>query len=372
MYAVASQATATWRGASKTLCPRRLFVFGLGGVMMSTESFEPYVRSDGTFRVFVPASGFEKSKPDGSKERRWRGVITTDSKDQEHEDVLQHGLDFAPFLDKGFFNDNHSKSAAGPVGEPDPASFFAFKKGAALPDGTTAKANGHWAEGPAYNDPHSTSIWEKAREAASRGRRQYGFSIEGAILRRTGPNNKTIAKAVVSHVAVTHCPVNTDTKVAMLAKSLGDACRLCEVESDEAERQAREALGAAAAAADQVKMDGIVDMDLAARPSCVHGHAHAAAEMTSTAASKALSMGPPSTSRPSGPVSGAGAGRTLTPQSLEHDRKRDGVRGVEKSLSVGEAIAFVRARFPNISCATAGRIVDYTLAKRRGQGGQHG
>jgi hypothetical protein len=336
--------------------------------MMSSDSFEPYVRSDGTFRVFVPVSGFEKAKPDGSMERRWRGVITTDSKDQEHEDVLQHGLDFKPFLDKGFFNDNHSKSAAGPVGEPDPASFFAFKKGDKLPDGTVAKANGHWAEGPAYNDPHSTSIWEKAREAAARGRRQYGFSIEGAILRRTGPNNKTIAKAVVSHVAVTHCPVNTDTKVAMLAKSLGDACRLCAVESDEAERQAREALGAAAAAADQVMIDGIVDMDLAARPACAHGY-----PSTMTMTAKALSMGPPSTSRPSGPVSGAGAGHTLTPQSLEYDRKLDGVRGVEKSLSVDQAVAFVRARFPNISCATAGRIVDLTLSlKRRGQGGQHG
>lgn len=335
----------------------------LGEVLPS----EAIVKRDGSFRFFAPMYAFEKADAPEGKKRRIGGVISTDTKDREHETILQDGLDFSPFMKDGYFNDNHMKGIAGIIGEPDPSALKFFKRGDRLPTGQVAKSNGHWAEGWLYeDDPRATEIWHKARamQKSPTGRR-LGFSIEGAILKRVGSDNKTIAKARVLHVAATHCPVNPDTTLDVLAKSLSVACAECAsgIDSDAhdiAEHQAREALGAAAAAADQVHIDGITDMDLGNRPGAIG------------AAAKALSMGAPSTSRPSGLVSGAGAGRTLAPQSLEHDARLHGV--VQKStMSVEQAITCVRARFPNISCATAGRIVDLTLAeKRRGRGGQHG
>jgi hypothetical protein len=54
----------------------------------------------------------------------------------------------------------------------------------------------------------------------SGGLRSLGFSIEGKVKARTGSDRKTIAKAEVEHVAITHAPVNPDTKLECLAKSI--------------------------------------------------------------------------------------------------------------------------------------------------------
>lgn len=325
--------------------------------MMTSEAYEPIVRRDGSFRVFAPMSFFEKADaPDGMK-RRIGGIVSTDTKDKEQETLLQHGLDFAPFVQEGFFNDNHSKSSAGVVGEPDPKALRFFRKGERLPDGELAKANGHWAEGWMYDDPASDVLWQKAKAMAkSPGRRRLGFSIEGSILRRTGPDMKTIAKAVVKHVAITHCPVNTDTRLDVLAKSLDAAqksCEGCGIDHDDAEEQARLALGAAAAAAGQVTIDGITDMDLQDR--AFDGLYRITRAPVSS--EKALT---------------SANGRALMPESLEHDAKRVAKSQLIRPLTTGEAITIIRERYPNISCATAGRIVDLTLSLRRGRGGQHG
>jgi hypothetical protein len=251
------------------------------------------------FHFFTPVNFFEKAGAEEGFRRRIGGLVTTQGKDQENETVLQRGLDFSPFINKGFYNDNHSKKQTGVLGFPDHVQFY--KKGVQLPDGDVAPNDGHWAEGFLLEgwEP-SDKIWQLGQALKkTRGARRLGFSIEGTIQRRIGPDRKTIAKALVKNVAITHCPVNVDTGLAILAKSLERA----EQESpDELER--------------------------------------------------ALTAGAGSTIAPTGPKTGEGAGAVLMPESLESKMR---------NLTKSEAVAWFLTRHPNQSVATAGRFVDATL-----------
>lgn len=171
------------------------------------------------FQFFAPLSFFEKaSAPEGEK-RRFGGVISTELRDKQKEWVLQRGLDFSYFLNNGWFNDNHSKETADVLGYPE--SVLKFRKGDVLPDGSTAAFNGTWAEGHLLETPKANRIWELANALSKAGnKRRLGFSVEGQILERTGPNNNVVAKALVRNVAITNCPVGEETRLEVLAKSL--------------------------------------------------------------------------------------------------------------------------------------------------------
>ncbi len=259
------------------------------------------------FQFEVPISFFEKANAEEGFRRRIGGLVSTQSQDQEGETVLQRGLDFAYFLNKGFYNDNHDKKQTGVLGYPDHCEYVT--KGHRLPDNTIAPADGHWAEGYLLEgwEP-ADKIWALGQALKkTSGRRRLGFSIEGTIQRRAGPGRKIIAKARVKNVAITHCPVNPETGLSILAKSLLKA------EEEEVER--------------------------------------------------ALSVGTPTPgAAPTGPRTGAGAGQILTTESLEQDIKP--TTYTKRSLSKAEAVAWVLTRFPKISAGSAGRFVDAIAAGR--------
>jgi hypothetical protein len=169
------------------------------------------------FRVHCALTAFEKSGENDGLPMRIGGVVSTDELDQEDEVLVQQGLDFAPFLAKGWFNDNHSKSTLGILGYPTAAQFV--RKGAVLPNGGTAGTNGWYAEGYLLNTEQGRQIWELAK-ALQGTPRQLGFSIEGSVRARDPRNPKRVTKAVVKHVAITHCPVNLGTELEVLAKAL--------------------------------------------------------------------------------------------------------------------------------------------------------
>lgn len=271
------------------------------------------------FEFEVPISFFEKADAGAGKQRRIGGIISTDSKDRQGEVVLQNGLNFSPFLEYGWFNDNHSKITTDILGYPEAVKFF--RKGAQLPDGTIAKTNGHWAEGYLLNTKKASDIWDTGI-ALQQTNRRLGYSIEGSVQKRTGSDAKTVAQATVRNVAITNCPVNGDSRLEVLAKSL------------------------------------------------------LAVERSEEAILKALGMGgatPGVSIATQGPMTGMGAGRVLAGQSLEHGKprkklRRDGVEDdeeTEKALSVAEAIAFVRTRLPQASEQQAQSIVRATLAMKR-------
>ena len=160
------------------------------------------------FSIELPFEVWEKAGESG-KERRIGGIISTESKDRQSEVVLQNGLDLSEFLKSGFFNDNHSKETTGIVGYPEKVQKIMHK-------GRPA----HYVEGYLLKDyPRADEIWKLANALQKTGRR-LGFSIEGAVGRRSGDDGSTIVTAKVRNVAITNCPVNTDTCLEVLAKSM--------------------------------------------------------------------------------------------------------------------------------------------------------
>ena len=321
------------------------------------------------FELNVPIGMWlDKSAPPG-RQRRIGGLLTTDSLDRQGETVVQKGLDFAPFLKHGWFNDNHSRDTDAVVGYPDKDSLRFVKKGESLPDGRAAPANGHWAEGYLLDTDRSNRLWGLGQALAKSGDdRRLGFSIEGGVQRRLGEDRKIVAKAVVNNVAITNCPVNTDAYMQTLAKSL------------------------------------------------------TAVEQSTSAEDlwKALTMGEGSTTAPTGPVTGEGAGAILSPESLEDEervkrkKKKKMVKAAakdddnedmeddedeenddedsddedsdddenddagdgdddededddqKKSLTPARALELARARFPGITTQQVGRLVRVTrLLKER-------
>lgn len=161
---------------------------------------------------------FEKAG-DPERERRIGGFVSTESIDKQGEIVIQKGLDFGPFVAGGWFNDNHSRATADIVGFPETADFV--QKGQRLPDGRTADRTGWYVEGYLLKG-HAPAdrLWQLAK-SLQRTKRRLGFSIEGKVTRRLEKSGMpVIASAVVKNVAITNCPVNGDTALEVLAKSL--------------------------------------------------------------------------------------------------------------------------------------------------------
>lgn len=257
------------------------------------------VLHDLPFDFEVPVTFFEKADAGAGRTRRIGGLISTESKDKHGETLLQRGLDLEPFAKRGWYNDDHDKKVGGIIGFPDKVQ--QFKKGETLPNGETAKTNGTWAEGSLLNSPRATEVWELGKALQGTGR-SLGFSVEGSISRRAGPDAKLVTKATVRNVAITGCSVNNDTNLEILAKSLD-------------------------------------------------------------AFEKALTMGPPDPKAPVGSKTGEGAGAVLAREDLDKDDDDDDE--TKKSFSDAEAIAWVQARMPDADLMKACRIVELTKNLKR-------
>jgi hypothetical protein len=117
------------------------------------------------FSFFAPLTFFQKADAPAGQTKRIAGVISTELRDKQKEVVLQRGLDFAPFLNGGWFNDNHSKNTTDVLGFP--TDVKKFQKGERLPDGSTAKSNGTWAEGYLLDTPQAATVSRWPRQAAT-------------------------------------------------------------------------------------------------------------------------------------------------------------------------------------------------------------
>mgnify|MGYP001435774522 CR=1 FL=1 len=276
---------------------------------------------DGSFRYFAPISFFEKADAEEGQRRRFAGIASTESPDQEDEVVLQNGLAWDHFVTKGWFNDNHSRKTGGVVGYPTDVQFFG--KGTRLPDGSIAPSNLHWTEGYLLEGvPAADDIWNvgQALKKAGGGR-QLGQSIEGKILKRAGNNGEVIAQAKVTNVAITHCPVNADTSLGFLAKSLIETAVQPEGYTYQTDLPD----------APEVHMD-YKDWDAAEEHTLQEQEKE---EKTLTTES----------------------GAALTLESLEDEAHNT----AHKALNKAAAVSLVLRRLPHVSCATAGRVVDLAL-----------
>jgi hypothetical protein len=264
------------------------------------------------FAFHGEASFFEKAGAPAGTERRVAGILSTEEEDQQGETVIQKGIDFGYFLEKGFFNEHHDKSIKGIIGYPE--MVVPFRKGAELPDGSTAKANLTWVEGHLLKGARATDVWEKALELQGTPRR-LGFSVEGKSRLRS-EDERTILKSMVRHAAITHMPVNAGAGLHAFAKAFE---------------------AAASADPDAIERAWIVF-------------------------EKALTIGDAEVIiTPAGPAIGEGSARILSVR----DEPRAGKRRKKKVISKAEALEYVLKRVPGLSIEKAVQTVEVILERSR-------
>lgn len=261
------------------------------------------------FRMFMP---FSMIKAGAGGAMRIGGICSTQREDQDGELVKQDGLDFTNALKSGFFNDNHSKETAGVLGIPDLVRRTTYKGAPA----TYVEGNLIGGYEPAQK------VFQLAKAMQNTKKRRLGFSLQGKVLRREGPDRKIIAEARVDHIAITAVPVNADTTLQVLSKSLD-----CETHR----RSAQVAMQACAAAIGGLPFEQL---------------------------SKALTAGAAITN----PGAAPGEGFPLRMESLEGASKKttyksSPARRRRKKLSKAQALDVIRSRFGDVSSATAERII---------------
>lgn len=151
------------------------------------------------FNFFVPAE-FTKSGETG--EMVISGVCSSKTEDTDGETLDPAGFDFAPLLEKGYFNWNHqaNKTSSAILGRP-----------------TSAKViNGgqdFFVEGKLYKGlEEARAVYNLAKTLENEDpTRRLGFSIEGHATDRDPINPKRIRKATITGIAITHCPKNANT-----------------------------------------------------------------------------------------------------------------------------------------------------------------
>jgi hypothetical protein len=251
------------------------------------------------FKFSMPFTVFHKGDAEEGKQRRIGGIASLEVRDRQQELLLSNGLRFDNFLKNGWFNDNHSKATTDILGYPEKVT--RFKKGDKLPDKTRAKARGIWVEGYLLDTPKAEEVWRLAN-ALQKTKRRLGFSVEGSVEKRLDDDRSIVASADVRNVAITNCPVNTGSRMEILAKSL-QAVQSADVE-------------------------------------------------------KALTMGEATPGvKPQGTFTGEGAGKVLAEQSLERKKRK---KKRKKTLSDQEALSFVKSRMPRLSDEQARRLVTIT------------
>lgn len=156
------------------------------------------------FNFFIPAD-FSKSGENG--EMKISGICSSKTEDTDGETLDPSGFDFSPLLEKGYFNWNHqaNKSADAIIGRPTEAK-------------VVNGGNDLWVGGVLYKgSEQARAVYNLAKTLeAEDPTRRLGFSIEGHATDRDPINPKRIRKAVISHIAITHCPKNSNTLLTIM------------------------------------------------------------------------------------------------------------------------------------------------------------
>lgn len=170
-----------------------------------------------TIETFSRWCPFEvaKASPNGGDSEpmtaRIGGIISMETVDQQGETLVQDGVDWGYFLDKGWFNYEHQSGPENVLGHPERV--------------TSTSVGGKPAtrvEGVLYlAKPRAREIYETA-QAMQKAKvdRRLGFSVEGQVVERDPSNHRRIKKARVLNVALTAHPVHPDARLELLARSL--------------------------------------------------------------------------------------------------------------------------------------------------------
>ena len=156
-------------------------------------------------------------KGEGKKPIRLKGVISTEHRDRDGEIIKQDGLDFKPFLDHGWFNDNHSGATDDVLGYPERVYPVTV-------DGPDGPINATAVEGWLLPTKRALKLLDISKSLRdTKANRSLGFSVEGDVLERDEQDRTVISRAIINHVAVTHVPVNPNTTLEAISKAISKA-----------------------------------------------------------------------------------------------------------------------------------------------------
>lgn len=179
--------------------------------MATRDEFQP-------FDVWLPSFLKAETQKDG---RIWvKGIATTGKKDLQGEDVNLSGLDWDYAVENGaWFDTDHDPSpeaGRGRLTKVVPQYHYT--------DPVDGKRKvGAYVEGYLYPTKENEALRDLLEAMDNVGDKDgIGLSIRGPIQARS-KDGKTIAKGVVRSIAITRQPVNTDTRLGLLSKSLATA-----------------------------------------------------------------------------------------------------------------------------------------------------
>lgn len=139
----------------------------------------------------------------------FEGVASDDSVDDEGESMNPDGFDIKRFLKSGLFNLDHLTSRS-------PTNKSRFWIGEPLD--AWVKDNKLFVKGKLWkHSPEARAFWDKCLQMEKSGStRKGGMSIEGKVIERDKSNPKKVLKALITNIALTFEPVNTNSWVSLL------------------------------------------------------------------------------------------------------------------------------------------------------------
>lgn len=169
----------------------------------------------GAVDIWIPAEACKAGAAKAETDLLVEGFASTDHKDFEGENTDQDGLLWEYHLKHGWLTDGHDKTAKSGLGHPIEATKIT------LPDGHKATKYRAFL----LDTPDNRTLHQRVAAASRLKRSRYGFSIQGPVLGRAGPDGKTLAKVLVTDVAFTRHPVNPYSTMSAVAKSLDAASK---------------------------------------------------------------------------------------------------------------------------------------------------
>lgn len=177
-----------------------------------------------SYRLFVPFLGESLNKSisvDENGDYIVQGLISSDAKDVEEDEITPEGMDCSYFLENGWIKYEHGNNPKQFIGEPLDVKVGTFKHPT-----LDKMVHGIYIKGRLYANRELTEEAVKTLSDLQKANanRRMGWSIEGSVVKRDRLTKK-IVKSVLRNVVLTMNPVNTCTW-AELSKSFATKAEL--------------------------------------------------------------------------------------------------------------------------------------------------
>lgn len=175
---------------------------------------ENNLTDDVKFDIFVPidvSSSVYKTNQSDNVEKKWyiQGYASTPDLDAQGEIVEPNGINIDYFVKSGWINYEHKQDAEYVIGAPTENTYVDFSKGLFV-EAVLFKEN-----------KYAKQMWDLANQISKNGiNRNLGFSIEGAIRKRNDVESHIVEDVMITNVAITKNPANTEATWETFMKGL--------------------------------------------------------------------------------------------------------------------------------------------------------